>query len=277
MKGACNFLKNEEFHNFNNIINNLNLKILEHGLLTTDSEWKFKQLTSPFNRLYFVLSGSAKIQNAQNDIELKSGNAYLIPLNNSFDYICDDFLHKFYVHFRIELLSGNDLFQGCKNCFTIPIDVDYLNDLIRQLKRGEITDYLYCKGVLLQYISRLIVPLSSNIKEQIYLTNKYSNVYKYINDNCTAELRVSEIAEKYNLSLTNLSKSFKKDTGENIKKIINNKLLTLSQDLLLTTDMSVKEIASSLKFVDEFYFSKFFKRATGIAPHNFRQRSNHFK
>ncbi len=80
MKGACNFLKNEEFHNFNNIINNLNLKILEHGLLTTDSEWEFKQLAYPFNRLYFVLYGRAKIQNAQNDIKLKIRNALALFL-----------------------------------------------------------------------------------------------------------------------------------------------------------------------------------------------------
>jgi len=55
--GMYFFVKNIEFNSFNQIINSVNLKILEHGLLNAGKDWNFPGLNSPFNRLYFVISG----------------------------------------------------------------------------------------------------------------------------------------------------------------------------------------------------------------------------
>lgn len=268
---------NREFESFNEVINGIRLKVLEHGFLNTGPEWKFLNLSSPFNRLYFVISGSARIKNDSNDLELKSGNVYLIPLNNTYDYICEEALNKFYIHFRIELVPDYDLFQGCKYCSSTPADMDTVESLIQYAKNGGIGDFIRCKGVILDFIGRLLEPFSNNINEQMRLSSKYEQVYKYIRENCYADLRVNEIAESLNISLTNLSRSFKNDTGMNLKKLIESKVMQRAQEMLLVTDMPVKEIAYELRFHDEFYFSRFFKKCTGISPHKYRQRNNTFK
>lgn len=270
-------MENREFESFNEVINGVRFKVLEHGFLNTGPEWKFLNLSSPFNRLYFVISGSARIRNENNDIEMKSGNAYLIPLNNTYDYICDESLNKFYIHFRIELVSDYDLFQGWKYCSSLPVDLSTVDSLVQSARSGGVGDFIRCKGVILEYIGRFIEPLSSNINEQIRLNSKYEQVYKYIRENCYADLRINEIAESLNVSLTNLSRSFKNDTGMNLKKLIESRIVQRAQEMLLVTDMSVKDIAYELRFLDEFYFSRFFKKSTGISPNKYRQRNNTFK
>ena len=58
-----------------------------------------------------------------------------------------------------------------------------------------------------------------------------------------------------------------------LKKYIDENIIRLSQQKLLLTDMSIKEIAYSLKFSDEFNFSHFFKKHTGMSPRDFRNKN----
>ena len=271
------FVENLEFESLNAVINNTRFKILEHGFLNTGSEWKFTNLSSPFNRLYFVISGSARINNEYNDLELKGGNVYLIPLYNTYDYICENSLNKFYIHFRIELLSEHDLFEGCRYCSSLPVDNGIMDILVQSAKSGGIGDFIRCKGIFLDYIGRFMAPYSDNINEQIQLSSKYEQLYRYISENCYADLRVNELAESMNTSLSNLSRSFKYDTGMNLKKFLEKKIIHKAQEMLLVTDRTVKDIAYELRFLDEFHFSRFFKRCIGISPNKYRQRNNTFK
>ena len=277
LKGACIFLINREFDNFNEKINNLNLKILEHGCLNAGNDWNFHSLRSPFNRLYFVISGKAYIKNKDNDIELKSGYIYLVPLNNTYDYTCNSYLNKFYIHFRLELLPGQDLFEGWSNCSYVPIDVNKIKELVEYAKSNQISELIKCKSIFLKYLSDFIKPQAAKLQEQMRISAKYAPIYRYILDNCFADLRVTDIAKNFNMQMSTLSKNFKNDTGLTLKRFIDNKIIQKAQEQLLLTSLPVKDIAFSLKFLDEFHFSKFFKKHVGICPNSYRQRNNTYK
>jgi AraC-like DNA-binding protein len=73
-----------------------------------------------------------------------------------------------------------------------------------------------------------------------------------------------------NMTVSNLSKNFKRDTGMTLKEYFDSQLLRNAKQKLLLSDASVKEIAYSLGFNDEFYFSRFFKKHEGIAPREYR-------
>lgn len=267
-------MKNIEFESFNEIINEFKFKILEHGHLYAGQDWKFLNLSSPFNRLYFVMSGSAIIKNKHHHIELKEGNMYLIPLYNKYDYICNNTLHKFYIHFRIELLPGHDLFEGCKECKSQPIDLKLIEEMVKLGRSGDVSGLLHCKGILLSCISNFLTYNTYKICEQIKITTKYQRLYEYITNNCYANLRVNDIANYLNIPLTNLSKNFKNDTGLTLKRYIDQKVIQKAQEQLLVTDKSIKSIAYGLKFSDEFHFSRFFKKYVGLPPNQYRQRNN---
>ncbi len=270
-------VQNIEFPSLNNVINNVNFKILEHGYLETGDEWRFLNLSSPFNRLYFVISGSATITNSHNNVSLNPGNVYVIPLYNTYDYKCLDKLHKFYIHFRIEYIPGHDLFEGQKYCKSLPMDSSKLDTLLECIKSNDIGNFITGKGIILDFVGRFISEFSENISDQINITNKYIKLYDFVRSNCSASLRVTDLVKFMGISLSKLSKDFKNDTGVTLKNYLDSKIIQKAQELLLVTDLSIKKISSDLGFLDEFHFSRFFKRHVNISPNIYRQRNNTFK
>jgi AraC-like DNA-binding protein len=68
-----------------------------------------------------------------------------------------------------------------------------------------------------------------------------------------------------------LGKLVKARFGRTLTDLIRERLLNHAKWQLLHTTRSVKEIAWDAGFADELYFSRLFKRATGLAPTAFRE------
>jgi AraC-type DNA-binding domain-containing proteins len=270
-------LEIKEFDSLNKVINNVQFKILEHGHVQTGKEWNFPRVCSPFNRLYLVISGSGAIKEENHSMTLQKGNMYLIPLYHTCDYSCEDTLEKFYIHFRLELIPGHDLFANYGHFSSKPVGPGLAEDLVSKAQRGQISDLIYCKSVLLDCISRFLEPCADKLNEHMKVSDDYIPVYDYILNHCYADLRVKDIEGHFGISPGSLSKSFKKDTGVTLKRFIDGKVVQKAQEKLLVTDLPVKDIAYDLKFSDEFHFSCFFKKHVGLAPNKYRQRNNLYK
>lgn len=77
-------------------------------------------------------------------------------------------------------------------------------------------------------------------------------------------------ADKLNISPVYLNEVVKNVTGFNMSNHIRNEIVVRAKRLLYHTDMPVKEIALSLGFEDNAYFSRLFTKATGKSPVRFR-------
>jgi YesN/AraC family two-component response regulator len=268
-------MHNLQFASFNELINNINIKVLEHGYVEAQSDWQYFNVNSPFNRLYFVVSGAAKVfDNNKQEVNLLPGNIYLVPLYKTFNYLCEESLCKFYIHFRVELLAGHDLFENVDQTQQMAMEQKDLDTLLLCIQRRSIGDLLQLKSIFLKYISYLVQPFSEKLKSQENISPEYVSIYEYVENNCYGDLRVKNIAKHMNLPLTNLSKNFKAHNGITLKEFMDKKLIQKSQDLLLVTKLSIKEIAHQLRFQDEFYFSRYFKKHTGMSPSQYRKRNN---
>ena len=62
----------------------------------------------------------------------------------------------------------------------------------------------------------------------------------------------------------------KKETGVTPSKYINQKKIEKAQLILVTDEMSVKNVAFSLSFDDYSYFNRLFKKTTGLTPQEYR-------
>lgn len=60
-------------------------------------------------------------------------------------------------------------------------------------------------------------------------------------------------------------------TGRSAGELIRDRVLLEAKRLLVNAKMSVAEIAGELAFTDNSYFSKFFKKYTGVTPETFRK------
>ncbi len=80
------------------------------------------------------------------------------------------------------------------------------------------------------------------------------------------DVDVSQIARDHNISYSRLSRIFKEVTGATIIEHLTAIRVQHAKELLLESDLSIREISSLTGFNDPYYFSKVYKRAVGVSP-----------
>jgi len=70
---------------------------------------------------------------------------------------------------------------------------------------------------------------------------------------------------------SHLTQMVKQVTGNTSAKLIQNKVIIETKRLLIHTEMTVTEIADFLNFTDQSYFTKYFKKACGVSPLQYRK------
>jgi len=78
-------------------------------------------------------------------------------------------------------------------------------------------------------------------------------------------------AQELKVTPNHLNKSIKSVTGKTALLLLNEIRLMEAKTRLRNTDYSISEIAFQLGFEDQSYFSRFFKKYTGITPGEFRK------
>lgn len=263
-----------DYKGFNEIMNNLNLDILGHGYISPGKKWEFLDESSSYNRLFYVISEKASISGETENLELKAGHAYFIPLNTKRDYIFGDDFEKFYIAFTFEIIPGYDFFEFSSETIDLPIGIDAIKKITHMASSGKASDYVMLKGIFHMHIAQILSQFDKTIQNQFELASDYTAFYKYIHHNCYADLRVKDIAKAMHMSESYLSRKFKKDFGINLKVYIENIIISKAKKCLLASKPSIKEIADELKFKDEFYFSAFFKKHVGMSPSHYRALIN---
>lgn len=81
---------------------------------------------------------------------------------------------------------------------------------------------------------------------------------------------VKDLAEHVHLSAGYLSDMLKKETGMNAQDHIHHYLIEEAKNILLGSDQSVSEVAFALGFGYPQYFSRLFKKKTGLSPAEYR-------
>lgn len=86
---------------------------------------------------------------------------------------------------------------------------------------------------------------------------------------------VKQCAERIGMSPDYLSDMLKQETGKSAQEHIHYVLIDKAKNQLLSTSNTVSEIAYSLGFEYPQYFSKLFKKKTGMTPTQFRENREH--
>jgi AraC family transcriptional regulator, transcriptional activator of pobA len=83
---------------------------------------------------------------------------------------------------------------------------------------------------------------------------------------------VTALAAQLNLSPRYLSDMLKQETGKTAIELIHISLVNEAKNRLRNDEQCVSEIAYELGFGDLSYFSRLFKKETGITPNQFKKR-----
>lgn len=97
------------------------------------------------------------------------------------------------------------------------------------------------------------------------------NLLQLIEENYQNNYSINEYAEMLNITPNHLTQMVKQVTGNTSAKLLQNKVVLETKRLLIHTEMTVTEISDYMNFSDQSYFTKFFKKACGITPLQYRK------
>ena len=126
------------------------------------------------------------------------------------------------------------------------------------LRRMFIILYRECAGVL------------SMMKTGTGVTTAY-NIMNYLNHHYTEEVSVEQVASELFLNKNYISHVFKEETGYSLMGYVITLRINQAKFLLSETEKSVTEIAAACGYNDFAYFSRQFKKETGLTPSGYRK------
>ena len=242
-----------------------------------------------YYELYYLVSGEIKYFIGDSIYIIKKGDVVLIPPH---------VIHKTvpgeeYEHTRIlitimpshleEFLKyGPNLFDFFDS-YIIPA-THRTTGRIENILQSLITEYVegYDKIMVKSLLGELFTILKRNadsktkLKENMQVnrdscSNRILGIVRYINKKYQSDIGLEELAQKFFMSPTYLSRTFKRIMGTTYSDYIRSVRINYSIHLLLNTDANITEIASLAGFNSSNHFCKTFKDCMGISPLKYRQ------
>lgn len=156
-------------------------------------------------------------------------------------------------------------FDEIQKSFLLPSD-DYPN--ITVLSKYDTVDDLI--QILKNFCANICgIVTSSNEKSDDSLITQMLEFIKdnYRDGNFTTQI----MAEHFDMSLSNISQYFKSRTGQTILDYITHLRITEAKQKLLTSDMSVNDVAFHVGYLNTSSFIRRFKQITGLTPKQFTE------
>lgn len=196
------------------------------------------------------------------DFLLQNPLAHKIHSYGYFDYSVSEALHLS----AREEKDIEDLF--CK----IEQECEHIDTITQEIVWSQIELILnYCNRFYQrQFITRKLTN-STLLKQLDQLLKDYFNTDNAIRNGLPV---VADLADQLKVSQRYLSDMTRTLTGQNTQQLIHEKLIEKAKERLLTTNLSVSEIAYELGFEHSQSFNKLFKDKTNTTPLEFRASFN---
>jgi two-component system, response regulator YesN len=109
-----------------------------------------------------------------------------------------------------------------------------------------------------------------------FSTSAYHSIVKkaveYIQFNLETPLTLNQIAEEIHVNPTHLSRKFKEETGKTPIEYIHHKRIEAAKLYLYRGNQSITDIAFLVGFNDVNYFTRVFKKITGLTPTQYMKK-----
>ena len=219
-------------------------------------------------QIYFMIPGQVHSWNFE-----KPADGYVVNFSNSF---FQSFL------LRPNYLETFPFFNGeaTDSVFEIPEEmrpniVALFDDILKESEGNERLNIDLVRVQLLQiFIMISRVALHKN-KEFVspYNYTLLKNFKQLIEKNFTTLKLPKEYAELLYITPNHLNALSNDLLGMSAGEVIRNRIILETKRLLVNLDLTISEISHQLNFNDNSYFTKFFKKNTGVTPEEFRKQS----
>ena len=140
---------------------------------------------------------------------------------------------------------------------------------------------------IVNYLTRILMVYLSNImsaKAKTYTNHSYNShvrrekilynqFIKLVKDNFKSHREVTYYAGQMCMTPGHLSRIVKTVSGKSVSEWIRNYVILEAKVLLKSSDLPINEISEALNFANPSFFSKYFRKQTGLTPNRFRNQS----
>lgn len=260
----------------------------------TLDEYKSRKRQNSFFELVYILAGTGRKSINGTMMDYESGALFLVTPEDTSSFEIATTTSFFFLRFNRSFLNPNGLLAengrrlvaildnaNQRPCAIIQTEV--VKPLVRQVIEGiirERTDREVCWdkmlshliNTLLMIVGRSIIQhLPEELKDE--QEDRTLDILQYIQANIYKPqlLKADNIARTFSISLTYLSRYFKKHTGKNMQDYIAGYKTKLIESRLLYSTKRVSEIVDEFGFTDESHLNKFFKKQLGMNPSDYRK------
>lgn len=147
--------------------------------------------------------------------------------------------------------------------------------LIETIQAAPIGYHQIIPGIALQILG-LINVVASHQRLNYDATEQLIDKAKFIlQESLESAVNVEQLAQQLSMSYSKFRKSFKAITGQSPNQYHLNLKLDKAKELLLSTTLSISEIAYQTGFESALYFSRIFKKKYKVSPKLFREKINY--
>jgi AraC-like DNA-binding protein len=277
----------------------LDLKVLTIQRTVAGRWWNYRNVISPYSRLWLILDGHGVVRHHGREFKLKAGQLHLVPPFTTHDCSCSRRLDHYHLHFVSRLPTGIDLLSLLDFEFQIKTPVDTLK-YFRRLENLYPDRKLPCFDPARDEYRRLpamaeqawrnILPVhwfeanallgllltpflhSAQEHEGIHAraTRLFLSVQEFIHDKMHETILLGDLARVARLHPTYFSDRFQELVGVRPLEYLMRRRIERAQYLLLTSSSSIKQIAVKVGIPDAAYFARVFTRVCGNSPSAYR-------
>ena len=279
-------------------IESMNLMLLNVGRAQHNADWNWKDVSSPFIRIYYVLEGEAVIHLAEHNVRLLPRHLYFIPAYTIHSYEC----HGLFVHYYLHVYEGFKNEMNLQEVYELPIEVEgsevaaqlfehlcnrlpearlphsdpnsydtsaQTSDYVQRYRDMALWEKMELRGAMLMIMSHFIRQAKPRVWTQ---DERMKRVLEYVHSHISDNIGVEQLANVACITKPYFIRLFKHEFGFPPVQYINRKKVERAQLLLFTTNKTVKEVAFILGFSDQNYFIRLFHKLTGITPQEYRRK-----
>ena len=277
-------------------ISSLHILTLNTGYAEHDKDWNWKDVRSPFARLYYVTKGEAWVEIDKQQIYLVPNHLYMIPPYTRHSNICTGVFCHYYIHiyenpdsfsfledlrYPFEVIAHEEdknLFQrlcsinpAMRLPESDPLSYDNHSTLLQNIANNNqrpFWDIVESRGIIFIILSRF---LKEAQPKQKIRDERIRHAAAYIHEHITEPINISKLASNAYMSEDHFIRLFRKELGETPTNYIIRLKMERAELMLITTNLSVKSISFELGYEEVSYFSNLFKKKIGRTPNDYRK------
>lgn len=160
------------------------------------------------------------------------------------------------------IVSGYDDFSYCREALRLQI-TDYILKPVNYEEFGSCID-----NMKISLFERRVSAAEEPEKQE---ERTITGLTRYLKEHLAEEISLSVLAEEFHLNPQYISQLFKSEIGVNFLAYLTNIRMEKAKKLLLTTSLSIAEVAEQSGYGDYRVFTKVFKKSEGVTPSQYRR------